>query len=96
MSWEAWGTPPDPEPECCPMCGSQTHEAGCPLCEVDQRRIKAESDLSRVRGVLRELVEARDAASALISGRAKGSFIEAMDRVTKADAAARAELGEKP
>jgi hypothetical protein len=32
MSWEAWGTPPDDEPELCPICDNSQHTPD--KCEV--------------------------------------------------------------
>lgn len=32
MSWEAWGTPPDEEPELCPICDNTQHTPD--KCEV--------------------------------------------------------------
>lgn len=46
MSWEAWGTPPDPEPEYCPMCGERNHVQGCELGAMQARALKAEEELT--------------------------------------------------
>lgn len=53
MSREAWGDPPDPEPQFCPNCGEQQHTDGCEVCELDKRRIAAESEVNRLRCQLR-------------------------------------------
>lgn len=45
MSWEAWGTPPDSEPQYCPLCGGQQHVEGCELGAEVARRSKAEFEL---------------------------------------------------
>ena len=42
MSWEVWGTPPDPEPQHCPMCGEEHHEEGCELGSMQARAVRAE------------------------------------------------------
>lgn len=52
MSYEVWGTPPDPEPGHCPMCGEQFHSAGCEVCELDRRRVDAELEAGRLRFAL--------------------------------------------
>lgn len=49
MSWEAWGTPPDPEPTFCPMCGEQNHVEGCELGAMQARALKAENELAALR-----------------------------------------------
>lgn len=46
MSWEAWGTPPDPELAYCPVCGSTSHVEGCELGVMQQRALKAEAALA--------------------------------------------------
>ncbi len=55
MSREAWGDPPDPEPECCPMCGQSHHTDGCEVCDLDIQRINAEGEAMRLRADLRDL-----------------------------------------
>ncbi len=53
MSWEAWGTPPDPEPNPCPMCeGEQGCTADCALCFAVQRVETAESAFFRLKRTL--------------------------------------------
>lgn len=107
MSWEAWGTPPDKEPERCPVCGESSHLEGCELGAEQARRVKAEAAVERVRGVLRELVEANEAfAAASMSAevaqenysnatREVNAMAKAMFRASAAEKAARAELGSK-
>ena len=56
MSREAWGDPPDPEPQCCPNCGEQQHTDGCEVCELDKRRIAAEGETIRLRLLLQQAV----------------------------------------
>jgi hypothetical protein len=53
MSWEAWGTPPDPEPNPCELCGEELGSvAGCKLCEESTRADKAELELYRLKATL--------------------------------------------
>ena len=52
MSREAFGDPPDREPEHCPNCGSDFYMPGCSHCEEVKRRCEAESDLLRIEVVL--------------------------------------------
>ena len=45
MSYEAWGSPPDVEPERCPLCDGTSHIPGCEIRELEARyrkRIEAE------------------------------------------------------
>lgn len=56
MSWEVWGTPPDPEPVYCPMCDQESHHPDCELGKMQARAIRAE-DL--VRELLAALIEER-------------------------------------
>ena len=49
MSREAWGDPPDPEPQYCPACGGQEHAEGCELGKEVARRLKAEKGLNEWR-----------------------------------------------
>lgn len=46
MSWEAWGTPPDPEREPCPVCGKDAHDADddCPMHLMHRRAVDAEQN----------------------------------------------------
>lgn len=48
MSREAWGDPPDPEPEFCPVCGGQEHEDGCEFGKEQARRVRAEAAATRL------------------------------------------------
>ncbi|MEY5098412.1 MAG: hypothetical protein RJA36_1131 [Pseudomonadota bacterium] len=41
MSREAWGDPPDPEPQYCPVCGGQEHVEGCEFSKEVEQRLKA-------------------------------------------------------
>lgn len=66
MSREAWGDPPSPDPQFCPMCGESHHTPGCEVCELDKRRIAAESALS----TLRQHIEAT--AAELANERSRG------------------------
>lgn len=45
MSREAWGTPPDIEPEHCPLCGETSHVDGC---EVGALQAKHNAEVSRL------------------------------------------------
>lgn len=49
MSREAWGDPPDPEPQHCPVCDGTEHADGCELGKEAARRRKAEKDLNEWR-----------------------------------------------
>lgn len=49
MSREAWGDPPDREPEFCPNCGSGFYMHGCTHCDEVKRRCAAEAELLRLR-----------------------------------------------
>lgn len=42
MSWEVWGTPPDPEPQYCPVCHEESHDDDCELGKMQARALKAE------------------------------------------------------
>ena len=42
MSYEAWGTPPDPEPRYCPLCDQESHSHDCELGEMQARAFLAE------------------------------------------------------
>lgn len=53
MSWEAWGSPPEPEPEHCPLCGSDHYTEGCPHCDEVNARITLQA-------ILAELVRLKD------------------------------------
>lgn len=62
MSREAWGDPPDPEPQMCPLCGGEYHVEGCELGEEVSRRLKAESEVSRLRAAVQQLEAAEEGA----------------------------------
>ncbi len=62
MSREAFGDPPDREPEYCPNCGSDFYMPGCSHCEEVKRRCEAESDLLRMRIALTRLWPALERA----------------------------------
>ena len=49
MSREAWGDPPDPEPQRCPVCDGEWHTEGCELGEEVSRRLKAETEARTLR-----------------------------------------------
>jgi hypothetical protein len=53
MSWEVWGTPPDPEPSYCPQCGEQHHVEGCELGAMQARAVKAELQRDQLLEALR-------------------------------------------
>jgi hypothetical protein len=53
MSWEVFGTPPDPEPVCCPNCGGTHHTPGCEVCDLDIKRITLEAAVEKMRSALR-------------------------------------------
>jgi hypothetical protein len=52
MSREAWGDPPDPEPQMCPLCGGEWHAEGCELGQEVARRLKAERAAGKLRAAL--------------------------------------------
>ena len=52
MSREAWGDPPDPEPQFCPLCGEQWHAEGCELGAEVSRRIDAERASAKLQAAL--------------------------------------------
>lgn len=53
MSWEAWGTPPDPEPNPCPMCeGELGCMDDCELCKAVDMESKAKTALYRLKTTL--------------------------------------------
>lgn len=60
MSREAWGDPPEQEPQRCPVCDGEWHAEGCELGEEVSRRLKAERRACKAEKVLRELVELED------------------------------------
>ena len=45
MSREAWGDPPEQEPQRCPVCDGEWHAEGCELGEEVSRRLKAEAEV---------------------------------------------------
>lgn len=49
MSREAWGDPPDPEPQHCPLCGGTEHVEGCELGMEAARRAAAETEARTLR-----------------------------------------------
>lgn len=49
MSREAWGDPPDPEPERCPVCDGESHVEGCELGAEASRRLAAEREVLTLR-----------------------------------------------
>lgn len=54
MSWEVWGTPPDPEPNPCALCDEELGSSvGCKLCDEFNRANKAELELMTLRQTLR-------------------------------------------
>ena len=53
MSREAWGDPPDPEPQFCPLCGEREHVEGCELLAMQTRAQAAESKAARMQTALR-------------------------------------------
>ena len=58
MSREAWGDPPEHEPEHCPLCdGAGQHIDGCELGAMQVRALDAESDARWMRAQLRHLVD---------------------------------------
>lgn len=67
MSWEVWGTPPDPEPARCPMCGEESHEEGCELGKMQARAVEAERKLyyaeGRIHALERDLVSSQGCVS---------------------------------
>ena len=36
MSYYAWRTPPDPEPQHCPLCGGTEHAEGCEISALEE------------------------------------------------------------
>lgn len=55
MSWEVWGTPPDPEPQRCPECGEESHLEGCEVGKMQDRAIEAERKLYQAQGRINAL-----------------------------------------
>ena len=49
MSREAFGDPPEQEPQRCPVCDGEWHAAGCELGEEVSRRLKAETEARTLR-----------------------------------------------
>ena len=49
MSREAFGDPPDPEPQRCPVCYGEWHAEGCEFGEEVSRRLKAETEARTLR-----------------------------------------------
>ncbi len=52
MSREAFGDPPDSEPQRCPVCDGEWHAEGCELGEEVSRRLKSETEAMTLRGQL--------------------------------------------
>jgi hypothetical protein len=53
MSWEAWGTPEDPEPIMCELCDNELGSStDCQCCKEASRAAKAQSELSSLKGTL--------------------------------------------
>lgn len=71
MSWEVWGTPPDPEPQRCPECGEESHEEGCELGKMQARAVEAECRLYKAQGRInaleRELASSQGCVSEWVS-----------------------------
>lgn len=54
MSWEVWGTPPDPEPVMCNLCENELGSSSdCQCCKEATRADKAELELMTLRQTLR-------------------------------------------
>jgi hypothetical protein len=62
MSYEAWGTPPDPEPSYCPMCDQRSHDPECELGKMQARALEAERQNAELRAALKEAEDARTKA----------------------------------
>lgn len=62
MSREAFGDPPDPEPQRCPVCDGEWHAEGCELGAEVSRRLKAESEVARLRAAVQQLEAAEEGA----------------------------------
>ena len=64
MSYEAWGTPPDPEPRYCPLCDQESHTAECELGKMQASAFLAEAQrdelLARVAELEAVLAECRN------------------------------------
>lgn len=70
MSYEVFGTPPDPTPTACPLCGEYEHEGDtlCDLFLIRQRAISAEARVrSWISVAIAEKNNADDLARALTS-----------------------------
>ena len=62
MSWEAWGTPPDPEPRYCPVCDQESHSHDCELGRMQARAFLAEQQRD-------ELLAAKGKVSVTLTGK---------------------------
>jgi hypothetical protein len=70
MSWEAWGTPDDPEPVYCELCEEELGSSSeCDMCKEHNRADDAELALSKLRMTLAHRVRALQ--SMLPEGEAK-------------------------
>lgn len=49
MSREAWGDPPEQEPQRCPVCDGEWHAEGCELGAEVSRRLDAEREARTLR-----------------------------------------------
>lgn len=60
MSWEVWGTPPDPEPTFCPICDQESHAEGCELGDMQARVHQAQREFDAYRDDVRRLTRELD------------------------------------
>lgn len=95
MSREAWGDPPEPEPQRCPNCGATHHTEGCEVCDLDVQRIKAEGEAMRLRAALSGMVTLLETLRT--DGKSRYCYVESrsgsMVQVADAIDSARAALG---
>jgi len=57
VSREAWGDPPDPEPQRCPVCDGEWHDEDCIFGKEVALRLKAERKTITQRAALRRIAE---------------------------------------
>lgn len=57
MSFEAWGTPPEPEPRYCPVCDQESHDPTCELGKMQARAFLAERQRDELLTICRNVIE---------------------------------------
>ena len=60
MSYEAWGTPPGPEPRYCPVCDQESHSNECELGNMQARAFIAEKQRDELLSICAELQESAE------------------------------------